>query len=481
MKTRSLALLTIIMLIVSCAGGPGVRDEPPEWAENPIADTESDRAFRGEGEADTMTSAKSAAIEKLRQEVLESMNLGDPEYWSEEGLSAVNTLLDELERMIRNPEYADVDGVNIIHKEGWKNPEGSITYVVDITWDKDSFDKQSAALADLTGVTSSGFRDLENRARVAESDGNTYEAALIWAAAAGVAESDGNISGYRTALREVVSVLDVLDFMIVSVPDQAYVGTRPDSPVVFSVSAGGKPVGNAEFVITYPRNARDDSPSTAEARIFSDDEGVVRFLQPLISNAGTQHVTIAPSADPFLEYLDESGDTYSDNMIIALERARMRAEYEALSRIRTIPMGILILETDLAGNTLNSADATRGLFDNLAADGFNIDIMELDPGEMLSRTERALLRDLKADPRFADRYDRVIHGTVTLESFEQNGDSYTVRVSGTLAMSDIRRQVTLYRSEITKTSQASDSQQAMSAAFRQLGRSFAGELIEQVP
>ena len=144
-------------------------------------------------------------------------------------------------------------------------------------------------------------------------------------------------------------------------------------------------------------------------------------------------------------------------------------------------MGILILETDLAGNTLNSPDAARGLFDDLVADGFNIDIMDLDPVEMFTRTERALLRDLKADPRFADRYDRVIHGTVTLESFEQNGDSYTVRVSGTLAMSDIQRQVTLYRSEITKTSQASDSQQAMSAAFRQLGRSFAGELIEQAP
>ena len=481
MKISSLALLTIILLIVSCAGVPGIRDETPEWADIPAADTESDRAFRGKGEAETPASAKSAAIDNLKEKILESMNLGDPENWSKEGQLAVETLLDNLERTIRNTEYAEVEGVNIIHKEGWKNPEGSVTYVVDITWDREAFEKQSAALAILTGTASIGYLDFETRARAAESDGNAYEAALIWAAAAGVAESDGNTSGYRTALSEVERVMDILDFIVVSVPDQAYVGARPNSPLVFSVRAGGKSVGNAEFVITYPRNARDGSPSTAEARILSDEDGVVRFLQPEISFAGTQFVAIAPSADPFLEYLDESGDTYSDNMIIALERARMKAEYEALSRIRTIPMGILILETDLAGNTLISPDAARGLFDDLVADGFNIDIMDLDPVEMFTRTERALLRDLKADSRFADRYDRVIHGTVTLESFEQNGDSYTVRVSGTLAMSDIQRQVTLYRSEITKTSQASDSQQAMSAAFRQLGRSFAGELIEQAP
>jgi hypothetical protein len=93
----------------------------------------------------------------------------------------------------------------------------------------------------------------------------------------------------------------------------------------------------------------------------------------------------------------------------------------------------------------------------------------------------AFLRDLKADPNFSEDFDRVIHGTVALESFEQNGDSYTVRVSGTLALSDIQRQITLYSSEITKTSRAAGSQQAISAAFRQFGRSFAGELIEQAP
>ena len=159
----------------------------------------------------------------------------------------------------------------------------------------------------------------------------------------------------------------------------------------------------------------------------------------------------------------------------------MQAEYEALSRIRIISTGILILETDLAGNPLNTADTAEGLLNDLSADGFDISIMNLDPSQMLSRSDEALLRDLKADSRFSDTYQRVIHGTVALDSFEQNGDNFTVKVSGTLTLSDINRQITLYKSEISKSSQASNSLQAISAAFRQLGRSFAGELIEQAP
>lgn len=481
MKIRSLVLFTIIIFIVSCAGGPGLRDEPPEWISVPVSDTATAHVFRGTGTAESSSSAKSAAIEDLKRSILESMNLGSPENWNNEGRNAVNSLFDSLEKKIRNPDTVDMDGVELLNSDGWINSEGSITYAVEIAWDKDDFSKQTADLAEIIGVTSAGFKDMEQRARAAEDDGNIYEAALIWAAAAGIAQRNGNSSGYRNALREVVSVLQILKFEVNSLPDQAYVGTRPNSPVLISVSAGEKSVGNAEFLITYPKNARDGSPSTADARILSDSEGIVRFLPPEISFAGIQNITISPSADPFLEYLDEQGDRYSDELIAGLENARAGAEYEALPVIRSLPIGIVILETDLAGNALNTTDAARGVLDDMVADGFDAKLMNLNPEEMLSLSERAFLRDMKADTNFSDEYLRVIHGTVALDSFEQNGDSYTVRVTGTLALSDIQRQVTLYRSEITKTSRATGSQQAISAAFRQLGRSFAGELIQQAP
>jgi len=481
MKRRTFALPAVLLLILSCAGGPGLLDEAPDWVDERPADTADALAFPGRGQGESLALAKDDAISDLNDAVLQAMNLGDPSRWSESGRAAVESFLEDLENAVRTPEYYSMDGVSVSRKDGWKSPEGGIAYAVDILWDRTAFRRRSQELASLVGVVSEAFSELEGRATAAEDDGNAYEAALIWAAAAGVAEGDGNVSGYRQALRQVSRVLRNLEYRVDAVSPSSFVGSRPDAPFVISVLSDGKAVGNAEFVVTYPKLGRDGAPIDGEARILSDDSGRVVFLPPEISRAGIQVVTLAPSADPFLEYLDQSGDAYADSMIAEIERPALTTQYEAFDRIRNIPTGILILETDLAGNPLDSTAAAGGLRDDLAADGFDIAVMELDPREMITRTDRALLRDLKADVRFADRYDRVIHGTVTLESFDQDGDTYTVQVSGTLALSDIERQVALYRSEITKTSRAADGQQAVNSAFRQLGRSFAAELIDRAP
>jgi len=473
MKIFSFVLLSVFLFLLSCAGGPGIGDKAPDWASSPLEDTETARAFRGFGTGDNPGGAKTASVENLRSEILTAMEL--------EGSEAFNSMFEEIADLIGNPEADRVEGVKIIHNEGWKNSGGTVSYIVDIIWENEAFEKQKAYLGELGKTVSPGYRDLEIRAGDAEMDGNFYEAALIWAAAAGTALDNANNSAYKKALEEVVNALGHLDFELRSSPENVLVGLRPELPVVFLVSSRGKPVSNAEFSVTYPKNNRDGSPSRGQAFVSSDADGLVRFLPPEVPFPGPQYVSIAPSANPFLEYLGGVENGSSDKLITALEKPRLQAEYEAISRIRTIPTGILILETDLAGNALKTADTAKGLLDDLSADGFDIEIMNLDPSQMLSLTDEALLRDLKADTRYSDRYQRVVYGTVALDSFEQKGGSYTVKVSGTLILGDINRQITLYKSEITKSSQASSSLQAISAAFRQLGRSFAGELISQAP
>ena len=473
--------ILVVALIASCAGGPQLLNEPPEWVSAPLESGGGVLAFRGEGSDEIPVLAKEGAIDDLTDKVLLAMNLGDESRWTAQGAADVNAFRLELESAVRTPGEAVLDGFAVVRIAGWKDSGRMISFAVDITWDENAFAAKANELADATGVTSAGYRELEARAKAAEENGNLYEASLIWAKAAGMAQENGNPSGYRQALRQAGLVLQDLDYALVSVPAQAYVGARPSSPVVFAVEAGGRPVGNAEFVLTYPTLSREGSPTTGSVRMPSDGRGHVSFLPPEIRYPGLQTVSIAPSAEPILEYLDGSVDSNTDRLIATLENPKAEAVYEAFDPIRTIPTGILILETDLAGNPLGSAAAAAGLLDDLRTDGFNVVVMDLDPREMMDRTERALLRDIKADVRFSSRYDRVIHGTVALESFEQDGDGFTVRVSGTLTLSDIDRQVRIYRSTISKTSRAGDGQQAIAAAFRQLGRSFAAELIAQAP
>ena len=400
MKTRSLALYSLIVFLFSCAGGPGVLDEPPEWVSLPVSDTDTQRAFRGIGEGESLALARDEAIDSLIDAVLDAMEIGDPEGWSDGARKGVAAFSNDLGQVVRSPEFYEMDGLEVFRRNGWRNDSGGVTYAVDIYWENSAFDAKALELADLLGVAGPEYRALEKRARTAEADGNFYESALLWAAAAGVAENDGNFSGYRMALRGIESVLDNFEYTVISVPEEAYVGLRPASPVLFGVEKDGKRVGNAEFVITYPRAARDGSPSRGEARISSDKNGVVSFLPPEVAFAGIQNITIALSARPFLEYLEDPANSATDQFIADLETSNTGAVYEALARLRTIPMGILILETDLTGNPLDSSAAANGLLDDLIGDGFDVEVMDLNPREMISRSERALLRDIKADPRF---------------------------------------------------------------------------------
>ena len=481
MRTRAPALILLVLLFFSCAGGPELRDEPPEWYASPPQDSGSQYAFRGTGDSDTLAAARTEAINNLNSAVLDAMNLGDPESWNSEGRSVVKDFTDRMEQVVRNPDTASMTGLVIARRDGWYDESGSITWAVDILWDKEIFDEWAIRLSDATGVAGPEFRAFEESALEAEKAGNAYEAALLWAAAAGVAEDEGNMSAYRQALKGIETAMGLIEYRVDSVPSDALVGLRPTGAVVFNVSAAGRPASDAEFVLTYPRASRDGSPATGEARISSDDQGNVRFRPPEVAFAGPQRITIAPSSRPFLEFLDDPANRQTDAFIASLEAPAAETEYEAVTRIRTIPMGILILETDLTGNPLDSDAAAGGLLAALEDDGFDVEVMDLDPREMISRSERALLRDIKADERFSGRYERVLHARVSLESFQQDGDSFNVRVAGSLAMSDVERQVTLYRTELSKSSRASSSQQAISAAFRQLGRSFAEELIAQAP
>ena len=473
---NSLAAIAITAWVVSCAGTPKLGEGPPEWIFDPPPDEANAFIFRGTGVADSLLFAKEEALNELIGAVIEKMNFGEPSGWRMGARVAVDSFKSDLKATLRSPEYYITEGLEVTHRAAWRDEDG-ISYAIDAAWEIQAFTKQAQELTFYTGISEPENSGLETRARQAEIDGNTYEAALIWATAAGLAEIEGREQDNRQALSEIVRILDGLEYEVLSTPEEVLVGVEPAVPVVFRVTSDNRPVGNAEFVISFPINLQNGSLSRESTRLLTDSLGRVALSPPVLSTEGTQRVSIAPSANPFLGYLGDIEAGRIVNFVNTLENARIDAEYESLTQDRTVPTGILILEMDLAGNPLNSASVAGGVLDDLLADGFQAAMIELDPREILTRTEEALLRDLKADRQFSDQFSRVVHGIVSLESFEQDGDLFTVRVGGTLFLSDIQRQVAIHQSKITKTSRAGNGQQAMSSAFRQLGRSFAAELI----
>lgn len=473
----SLAIAIFALLAFSCAGRPEVGNTPPDWISTAYTDTEKIYRFRGTGVADSLFLAKEEAVNEIINAALERMNLADPSVWNIGSQIAIESFKDELESALRMPDYYVIKGLDILQMNAWQD-KTSIFFAIDVAWIKDEFTKRAEDITTFTGTASPAV-SLEDRALAAENAGNIYEAALIWAVAAGVAERDKRMSDYLQAFMDISRLLNKLTYNLVSAPAEVFTDSPLLDPIVLDISSGKKPVGNAEFVISYPIQRSGGTQRLENVRLLTNSQGRIEFLPPAIGWEGTQSIFIAPSSAPFIKYLSDTQSGTAVKFADTLEKIRFEVNYESLERDRTVPTGILILETDIAGNPLNTASAVGGILNDLKSDGFNVKTLSLDSHEILSASGEDLPNNLTSLLQSYSGISRVIHGIVSLESFEQNGDSFTVRVGGTLFLSDIKRQIVLHQSKITKTSRSGSGQDAMNAAFRQLGRSFAAELIDR--
>lgn len=465
------------MLISSCVSKLEINNTPPAWFLTAPSDTPTTLTFRSSTTEKDLSLAKESAIEKITETILLRMNIGNPDRWQRGGRIAVNSFIADLRDTIRSPEYYMMKGLAIRSVAAWE-VESGISYAIEITWEREDFLWQVEKLSELTDASNSLYEELEKRAQKAKTDGNIYEAALLWGTLAGIAEDAENFADVRRSWQEILQIIENdMQYRLFSAPQEISVNTQAAEPFVFQVTFNEKPVVNAEFLLDYPQNNQNGTLSQVERRLLTDESGKINFTPPAISSSGTQSISLRVSPSPFLNYLDKTDSEEVRNLVKSLNQPRITALYESQIQYRTIPTGVFVLEKDLAGNPLKSISCTGGIMDDLSADGFDINPISLDPQEMLSLNNQAFLNDLKADPRVSKRFKRVIHGTITLDSFEQDGDTFTVKVIGTLFLSDIQNQTAIYKSMITKTSRAGDGQQAMSAAFRQLGRSFAAELI----
>ncbi len=472
-------IVAITVLAMSCASSPVIKDRQPDWIASTVVDSQTDYVFRGTGVADNLPLATKEAVDELVAHALEKMNLADPSRWKIGGQIAVDAFKNELESALRKPEYYIIKGLEITNREAWKDDAG-INFAMDISWNKRAYIDRTKEITMLTGSSAFTELGLIERAREAEDDKNVYEAALIWGVIAGEAERRGSMEEVNHALSEVSRLLDDIGYDVVSSPEEIIAGATPTESFIFRVTHDGQPVNNAEHVISYPINLPDGTLSRSSNRVLSDADGLIEFVPSILANEGLQRIMIAPSATPFLAFLTDIDTRDVVNFANSLKVARVSVEYESLARFRDIATGIIIIETDLAGNPLDSVATAGGVFDDLRANGFSVTMLNIEQPGLLTRSQEFILRDLKADSRYSSKFLRVIHGTVSLESFEQEGDAYTVRVGGTLFLSDMQREVSIHQAKITKTSRAGNGQQAMNAAFRQLGRSFAAELIARV-
>ena len=474
---NTIIVLSLLML-ASCATRDKGERFAPDWFRN-LEESEDGSAWLIKISAfgGSEISVRDRAADELLDRILELS--GEESLFS---ASADREWLKEQLSSLIDTE-AVVDGVVSLYRQEW-HIEGDESYYYGAFYvDKSADTALNTALLDRYYTGNEVLNSYLAASESLEESGKYYRAAeVLLEAAAYLAELPDPLSDHlaRIYISKAASLLELIKVAGVAAPEQAYANTMIAEPFQLFSSSDEGPTPEVEYLVGYDGKKRDGSRGQFERRLVSRPEGLIDFYHPFIPFTGEAQVRFIPGSRDFhssLLILQNSGlDISQIQDWVAAYSFDYGLPVDSLSR--DLKMGVVVLHTDITGSALNNAETAVGIVETLVQNGYNIDILTLDPLEITREGESAFLRDIKA--LYKEDYIRVVYGTVEIQNFEAVSDSYRVKTGGSLSVVDVDSGELLVSLELDKSVESRSNTLAVSASFRELGKAFALELIESL-
>jgi len=246
-----------------------------------------------------------------------------------------------------------------------------------------------------------------------------------------------------------------------------------------SLSLAGVPV---RAVYKTVRDRDTGRTVVATASLSSDERGVVEFFRPVPQMVGPETVSMELDLSSALEPLEDvPNEMYPElEAVEGLVRdKRVQFNYTVVSRAREVPTAVMIADLDNGGTFLNKTETASGLLESLSSHDFSISSIPVDM-DLLRGPESELYERIRA--RYGERYRRLVYGTVAISDFREDASRYMVKVSGDVKVVDLESQEVLYSSgSLFKSALGQNIQSAMSAAFKQFGKTLGDALSRSLP
>ena len=466
----------IALILSGCASTRGGRIAPPSWFEL-LEDKQENGCyyFKVSSESESKDEAAETASAKIQEIFLEKSGL--EVYLSKE---EDRTLLQE---QLKNLILTDDPGENLplqLERHEWIEQDGLFAYFAYYCIPQTAAKTLETVLQKRYFGSDEILAELLKAAEESENSGRLYQAVeALFDAAGYVLDQDTPLSlslAEQYAARGL-EIFERIEFRIQSYPERVDANSPVEDPFSLRCMEGIIGIRDIEFLVEYKGKKRDGSIGTFEVRMVSNVDGFVNFYHPFLPFSGPSEVVMSPGSRKLKTTLRELAPVLlsAEKMSRFLEENRVTMPFAVDSIARQVSTGIIILHTDMTGANLESSDTTNGLREVLAADGFDVEIMDLSPRVITSSNEQSFLRDLKA--AYSGRYRRVVYGVVGINDFDiRNENSYKVETSGIVKVVDVSTGEVLMELEGVKSVESRDNALAVAASFRELGKAFGEEL-----
>ena len=486
------ALFGAIGLIVSCAGGPAPQSAGgprPGWVTSMPEDTEEDAYFVGVGTSETgdVAEAENAAVRSILAEITRFLGVKITAETTVEARDTLEKYEQEMTEKIKQESAAQVGDFKV--KEKYiEESDGGVTVYLLGEYDKDALLEEQARLQAVFAEQQEAISGPEREGDILVEDNEWYAAAVKYieaASAAATSDVDNAAIKLERNINKAKRAIDNINLLPLTGEQKTAVGEPFPGPFTCKVTAGGGADGpgvpGANVTVVYKEMQRNGRMRIESQVLQSDGRGIVAFTRPSPNFVGSDQVTMYLNFGSYMETLEDAPDRffpYVEGLEELIMGKRISFEYSVFSMAKEVPTGIAIVDVDRAGNPRNVSDCQAGILESLSEAEFKVRALRVDfPLQDLSDQE--IIQRIAA--AYGGQIERVIFGVGSISEFSESEGSYIVKVNGTVKAAELAGGEILYTGSSFKRSRGSNTQSALSAAFKGLGRELGTEMAAKLP
>lgn len=474
--------------IVSCAGGAPAQSgdgPPPDWVRSMPEDTAENAYFVGVGtsESGDAAEAETAAVNSMLAEITRFLGVRITAETTVEARDTLETYEQEMTEKITQSSAARVGDFRVVEKYVDRE-DGTATVYMLGEYDKEALLKEQARLQAVFAEQQEAISGPEREGDVLVEDNEWYAAAVKYIEAASAAVSsdvDNAAIKLERNINKAKIAIDNINLTAITGEQKTAVGEPFPGPFVSKVAADGRGVPGANVRVIYKEMQRNGRMGIESLVIQSDGEGLVSFDRPSPNFVGTDQITMHLDFGSYMETLEDAPDqfqTYVEGLEELIIGKRITIDYSVISRAKEVSTGIAIVDVDRAGNPRNISDCQSGILESLSEAGFRVRALNVDfPLQNLSDQE--IIQ--RISNMYGNQIDRVIFGVGSISEFSESEGSYIVKVNGTVKAADLPSGDIVYTGSSFKRSRGGNTQSALSAAFKGLGRELGQEMAARLP
>ncbi len=490
MKLRFVAgSIVLTILLFGCASGPESSEttEPPDWVLGAPPQEAGYTFFVGAGTDDQgrVVAAEESASLSMIDSIVRYLGVEVTSQSTAEARATLDEFEAEVTRQIRQESEARLEGFEVVDRFVDRRGDSVTVYLLG-RYDEGALEAERRRLRALFEEQVALVEEPAREARRLLAAGDFFQAAQKFLDAAAAAASsdirnaDVKFTENIRSAREIVSSFefvkqndDLTTFVAEPFSDRFAAQLRR--------SDTGRPVPNARIVASYRERLNNGRMAIRTAALRTDSDGYVSFAPAPPRAVGEWTLTMSLDFTDQLSPLDAvRGEEarFVDDLRDSIASQRSVFTYEVLSRSRSVPTGVLIADTDIAGNILSSNSTAAGVLQFLTDSDYSVRLLPLDSSVLLSDDMPAVVRRLRDE--VGGSVDRVILGVVGIEEFEE-ADGVLVKVSGSVSAVDLNTGEVLYSTSTFQRSRGNSANSAISAAFRSMGLKVGEEMANNLP